>query len=520
MMKFKKFLAAAMTGAMMFGMVATAAPVTNAIAADEAKSNYTFEVHYDTFEGEILYTGDDGYDPYVTLEVCKDQAGEKEGTKHTYEFEGELTVDLSFLKASKPSYIRVYGSSEERKASPVYTVNAQPKKISVKYTAGKDLDKAPWAAYSVDKAELKSDAEVAAYEYRTLYGSDFYDLDTLDQKTAEVAGTTIIVRKAAVTSGSAVDRAPASAEAKVKIPAAPKAPKVTIDYAKGSIKLPKSVEVQVITTGGAISKDNDGTTTWVDATSTAMDQIAILGLFNVKDIGTTTEATNIAKNGFTLVVRTKAGKKAASNPAIVPIKKVDSIVENATENKLTVGEGTSPATLTWEVKNNGVEYTATGASFEYEDNGKWKAIKTGKAVLVKYSTNAEKKVNVRKAGVKAGKTEPGSFPSEIKEITLGVYTAAIASVEVTIPDGTTVTAGKSITCTAKVKDVDGKDVTTGITWSVKGPGETEFTEVEGSSNTYTIAIPSGTGASSVYTVKAECGGKEGTKTLTVVATTE
>lgn len=516
MMKFKKFLAAAMTGAMMFGMVATATPAVSAIA-EEAKSNYTFEVHYDTFVGEIKYTGNGDYDPYVTLEVCKDEEGQKEGTKYIYEYDGYLKVDLSFLKASKPSYIRVYGSSEERKVSPVYPVNAQPKKVTVKYVAGKDLEKEPWAAYSVNKAELKSNAEVAAYQYRTLYGSEFYDLNLLDQKTTEVAGTTIVVRKAAVTSGSAVELAPASAEAKVKIPAAPKAPKVTVDYAKGSIKLPKNAEVQVIVSGAAIEKGTGtDTTTWVDATATVMDQIAILGLFDVKDTATETPATDIAKNGFTLVVRTKAGKKAASNPAIVLIKKIDSLAEDPTENnKLTVSEGTSPATLTWKVTKTGVEYTATGAAFEYEDGGKWKAIKVGKPVLVKYSTSAEKKVNVRKAGVKAGKDTPASFPSEKKEITLGVYTAAIESVKVTAPSDKKVTAGASIPCTAEVKDVDGTAVTNGITWSVKLPGATDFTSI--SSGTYTIPTDATVGAE--YIVKAECGGKSGEVTLKVVEAT-
>ena len=48
MMKFKKFLAAAMTGVMMFGMVATAAPAISVYAEGEAaaKSKYSVEVDY------------------------------------------------------------------------------------------------------------------------------------------------------------------------------------------------------------------------------------------------------------------------------------------------------------------------------------------------------------------------------------------------------------------------------------------------------------------------------------------
>ena len=56
----------------------------------------------------------------------------------------------------------------------------------------------------------------------------------------EVAGNTIVIRKKAVIASG--KEAPASAEVKVKIPAIPKAPKVKIDYVKGTINFGKGTQ--------------------------------------------------------------------------------------------------------------------------------------------------------------------------------------------------------------------------------------------------------------------------------------
>ena len=73
--------------------------------------------------------------------------------------------------------------------------------------------------------------------------------------------------------------APAGVEVKVKIPAAPKAPKVTIDYAKGTFKLPKNAEAQIIfnepdTTTRAAGELKS--TPWKDLSITTGDQALIL----------------------------------------------------------------------------------------------------------------------------------------------------------------------------------------------------------------------------------------------------
>ena len=435
MMKFKKFLAAAMTGAMMFGMVATAAPVIS-VSAEEAveKSKYSIEVDYESFTATIK--GDTTKtDVYVVLEVLKDKEGSKVSSTHTYpvvelKAKGEessqadasfgAVVDLSFLKASKESYIRVHGASEKG-TSDVVTVGAQPKKVSIKYTSGQeDLLK----ALTINKAEATADT-IKAYEYRTLYGSYYQDLEELDKAMVEIAGTTLVVRSKAVLTGDNV--APAGVDVKVKIAAAPKAPKVTADYAKGLFKFPKGTEAQVIFKEPAADTSRAAgdltVTEWKDLTQTTGDQAYILGLFDETKAEATVKA--LTKSGFTLVVRTKSGKKAASNPTIVRVDGVEAPVQTAgTEegsflDEVTIGD----AKLTWKTSETGVTFTASGADFEYYDSAKskWVAIKASKPVLVK--TTSDLKVKVRQAGVKADST----LPSAELELNIKAYVAPTPS---------------------------------------------------------------------------------------------
>ena len=439
MMKFKKFLAAAMTGVMMFGMVATAAPAISVYAEGEAaaKSKYSVEVDYENFTATIKDTTASASaksDIYVVLEVLKDKEGTKVSSTHVYPVEevtvaeGETTtkffgavVDLSFLKASKEAYIRVHGDSE-KDSSDIVTVSPQAKKVAIKYTSGQET---LLKALSINKA-APTEEVLAGYEYRTLYGSNYSDLKDLDKDMVEVAGTTLVVRSKAVTTGEKT--APAGVEVKVKIPAAPKAPKVTIDYVKGIFKLPKNAEAQIIFNEPDTAARAAGdltSTSWKDLSITTGDQAQILGLFEETKTEAMVEA--LTTNGFTLVVRTKAGKKAASNPAIVLVEGVDTPVqtpgteEGSVLDEVKIGD----AKLTWKVSATDITYTASGSDFEYYDvaKSKWVAIKSTKPVVVKTATSADVKVKVRQAGVKATKTTDGKLPSAALEVTVKAYVA-------------------------------------------------------------------------------------------------
>lgn len=497
MMKFKKLLAAAMTGAMVFGTMAGAAPAAAIYAAETTatKSAYTIEIDYETYTANISSTT--ASDPYVILEVLKDETGSKTSATYTYAMNGntEITVDLSFLKATKASYLRVHGSSETV-TSDVVTVNAQPEKIKLKYVSGQtDTSKAVAnnieAAFATGGTKISAkDVEDGVYEYHTLYGgASFVSLEELDQATTEIAGTTIIVRKAAT------DKAPAGAEVKVKISAAPKAPKVTVDYAKGSIKLPKNTEAQIVYAGegteavpatmeldaskgdlyaGSTQVTNENLTTYfsVDDTGTVANLgtatifYSAAGESSEKEVAnpldyikgtpaipassgsvvtewvacaaTTAEPANII--GWFDELKGKTDELIASGFTLVVRTKANTkkaasnasivVIEGAAEITQTEGKdevAVGDSKLTWKATAKGIEYT--GAGFEYYDStkSKWVTIKSGSVVKNTTITTADVKVTVRKAGVKATKTADGVMPSASIEITVAKYVDTSAS---------------------------------------------------------------------------------------------
>ena len=524
MMKFKKFLAAAMTGVMMFGMVATAAPAISVYAEGEAaaKSKYSVEVDYENFTATIKDTtgATAASDIYVVLEVVKDKEATKVSSTHVYPVEevtvteGETetkffgaVVDLSFLKASKEAFIRVHGDSE-KDSSGVVKVNPQAKKVAIKYTSGQET---LLKALSIDKV-APTEEVLGAYEYRTLYGSNYSDLKDLDKDMVEIAGTTLVVRSKAVTTGEKT--APAGVEVKVKVPAAPKAPKVTIDYVKGIVKLPKNAQARIIFNDVvATAADDTSTLTatdWQDISITTGDQKAILDLFDV----TKEKVDALTANGFTLAVRTKATtKKAASNPAIVLVEGVATPVQTkesedegaALLNEVKLGD----AKLTWKTSATGITYTASGADFEYYDSAKskWVAIKTTKPLTVRTSTSADVKVKVRQAGVKATRTADGKLPSAGLEVTINAYVAPVKSVEVTLAT-TSVAVGGTVKATATVKDESDKTVSDAtITWK---SSDTSIATVD--ENGTVIGVAAGKA-----TITATCDGKSGTAEVTVTA---
>lgn len=194
----------------------------------------SFEIDYEYMTGSISSNGDD---EFFFLEVLKDEKGEKPGTVYCYEGDDATDIDLSFLKITKPVCLRVYGN-ENPNPLKIYTLAKQDKKPSIKYVAGKDTF---YETFQLARENL-TDETVQTLEWRTQYGDCWSCFESLEERMSSltVAGSTILVRAI-----SPAWDAPATAEVKVKIAAVPKAPKVTLDYAKNSIKLPKGSEIRV-----------------------------------------------------------------------------------------------------------------------------------------------------------------------------------------------------------------------------------------------------------------------------------
>lgn len=425
----KKFFAKALAFAMVMGSVGIHGVAVAPVGIVKAAGGPTITFDPVTYEATIEVAAD-VKSGYVCLKVLKEDkldakvVSESWYPVKTVNNKDVAIVDLSFLKAAKPSYIMAVDMLGNKSAS-VTTIAAQTK-TAIKYDAK--------TKSFVDKSKAPIDgAELANYEYKTLYGSNWgtiaasggaftpstlatFKTDKLEN--AVVAGTTLVVRKAA--SKTAGSEAPAGTEVKVKIPAVAKAPKVKVDYVKGVISLPKGVEVCIVNTatgkleqGGSPAAD-----LWGSATG-KLTQEQILTALQVAEADTTkTQAM-----GYTFAIRTAEikDKKAASkidfikiNPA--PIISPDTIAKKVQVLKAADGT-TKEAVFGYTFEADGLKVTPdpnSTVNCAYSlDGRKWVPITGG--VTIKVEDKA--KVQFYVPAEKGSDTKAASFASNIVEIT-------------------------------------------------------------------------------------------------------
>ena len=423
----KKFFAKALAFAMVMGSVGihglAVAPVGIVkAAADEPIITFDPVTYEATIE--VAANVKSGY---VCLKVLKeDKLDAKVVSESWYPVKtvGSKTVaivDLSFLKAAKPSYIMAVDMLGNKSAS-VTTIAAQTK-TAIKYDAKTQS--------FVDKSKAPI-ADLAGYEYKTLYGSNWGTIDTSGAFTpstlatfktdklenAVVAGTTLVVRKAA--SKAAGSEAPAGTEVKVKIPAVAKAPKVKVDYVKGVISLPKGVEVCIVdtTTGKLKQGGSPGADLWGSATG-KLTQEQILTALQVAEADTTkTQAM-----GYTFAIRTAEikDKKAASKIDFIKINPAPIISPDTTAKKVQVlkaADGTTKeAVFGYTFEADGLKVAPdpnSTVNCAYSlDGRKWVPITGG--VTIKVEDKA--KVQFYVPAEKGSDTKAASFASNIVEIT-------------------------------------------------------------------------------------------------------
>ena len=371
----------------------------------------SFEIDYESMTGSISSNGDD---EFFFLEVLKDEKGEKPGTVYCYEGDDATDIDLSFLKITKPVSLRVYGNKNPNPLR-IYTLAKQDKKPSIKYVAGKDTF---YETFQLARENL-TDKTVQTLEWSTQYGDVWSCFESLEDRMSSltVAGSTILVRAI-----SPAWDAPATAEVKVKIAAVPKAPKVTLDYAKNSIKLPKGSEIRVpgwiipseekpegATAFSAVetpfyftvgSNKEDQNISPMNLAEKLVDQYikeyneaqgkitdtAIKAEYPAKTTEDTKDTDgNVTKEsdktvllkamkeeGYNFLVRTAKGKKAASQPTFVDVKAAPVIAvrekedPNSTENSKGKIKEDVIAVMGVDEKGNDVA-TANTLTFAYSD---------------------------------------------------------------------------------------------------------------------------------------------------------
>lgn len=423
----KKFFAKALAFAMVMGSVGihgvAVAPVGIVKAVDEPIITFDPVTYEATIE--VVASVKSGY---VCLKVLKEDkldakvVSESWYPVKTVNSKNVAIVDLSFLKAAKPSYIMAVDMLGNKSAS-VTTIAAQTK-TAIKYDAKTQS--------FVDKSKAPI-ADLAGYEYKTLYGSNWgtiaanggvftpstlatFKTDKLEN--AVVAGTTLVVRKAA--SKTAGSEAPAGTEVKVKIPAVAKAPKVKVDYVKGVISLPKGVEVCIVNTATGKLKQggNPLADLWGSATG-KLTQEQILTALQVAGADTTkTQAM-----GYTFAIRTAEikDKKAASKIDFIKINPAPIISPDTTAKEVQVlkaADGTTKeAVFGYTFEADGLKVTPdpnSTVNCAYSlDGRKWVPITGG--VTIKVEDKA--KVQFYVPAEKGSDTKAASFASNIVEIT-------------------------------------------------------------------------------------------------------
>ena len=425
----KKFFAKALAFAMVMGSVGIHGVAVAPVGIVKAAGDPTITFDPVTYEATIEVAAG-VKSGYVCLKVLKEDkldakvVSESWYPVKTVNNKDVAIVDLSFLKAAKPSYIMAVDMLGNKSTS-VTTIAAQTK-TAIKYDAKTksfvDKSKAPIGV-----------VELASYEYKTLYGSNWgtiaanggvftpstlatFKTDKLEN--AVVAGTTLVVRKAA--SKTAGSEAPAGTEVKVKIPAVAKAPKVKVDYVKGVISLPKGVEVCIVNTATGKLKQggNPQADLWGSATG-KLTQEQILTALQVAGADTTkTQAM-----GYTFAIRTAEikDKKAASKIDFIKINPAPIISPDTTAKKVQVlkaADGTTKeAVFGYTFEADGLKVTPdpnSTVNCAYSlDGRKWVPITGG--VTIKVEDKA--KVQFYVPAEKGSDTKAASFASNIVEIT-------------------------------------------------------------------------------------------------------
>ena len=423
----KKFFAKALAFAMVMGSVGIHGVAVAPVGIVKAAGGPTITFDPVTYEAtiEVAAGVNSGY---VCLKVLKEDkldakvVSESWYPVKTVNSKNVAIVDLSFLKAAKPSYIMAVDMLGNKSTS-VTTIAAQTK-TAIKYDAKTQS--------FVDKSKAPI-ADLAGYEYKTLYGSNWgtiaanggvftpstlatFKTDKLEN--AVVAGTTLVVRKAA--SKTAGSEAPAGTEVKVKIPAVAKAPKVKVDYVKGVISLPKGVEVCIVNTATGKLKQggNPLADLWGSATG-KLTQEQILTALQVAGADTTkTQAM-----GYTFAIRTAEikDKKAASKIDFIKINPAPIISPDTTAKKVQVlkaADGTTKeAVFGYTFEADGLKVTPdpnSTVNCAYSlDGRKWVPITGG--VTIKVEDKA--KVQFYVPAEKGSDTKAASFASNIVEIT-------------------------------------------------------------------------------------------------------
>lgn len=359
------------------------------------------------YRGGSAFLCSNGGDYFLFLEVCKKE-GDPKGNGTVYCYEGNnISLDLSFLKLSKKVHVYVYG--DQNTTAVPYTIAASPKKASVKFKYD--------PAKTFTQCFTLKEAEIADLEYRHQNESGWRPLADLENELDHlmVAGANLLVRQCG--KDGTVANMPGT-EIKLKIPVAPKAPKVKLNYAKNTVTLPKNSQVRVLGWYIYSEPDKNGNFDKVPYYYSAGENKDNLNLSPAalaqKLVAEYVEAYNKSiqaikngrklddqdqeyllndlKDGCSLLIRTSDNKKGNSQPVFVELK-------SAPVMETVIGSTIKAAVVTKE--ENGKKIYGDFVTVTYEKDSKEKEsvkLTASGDNLFAYSTDGKKFTKIKSSG--------------------------------------------------------------------------------------------------------------------------
>lgn len=257
-----------------------------------------------------------------------------------------IAIDLSSLDSSKENYVQIKTEGTEP-LTLTFKAVAKPKLKGTLTTDGKIEVKDNGAVI------LPAKEASATYEYRTQYGS-WQDYDNIDDLSKyQDRGAALYFRMKAkevmITPTNGVcelTNALPGKEAKVSIAKRANGPKATVDYVKGTIKLPKNAQFRIITSSTAVAAAAETGTNNTSPAGLAWkngDTAAVTWAANLADAKSSKPMpTELLQAGSSLELRTApTTSKAASRITVVqitaPTRKTLTVADTAT---FTTGDAT------------------------------------------------------------------------------------------------------------------------------------------------------------------------------------
>lgn len=446
MKSFKKLIAAVMTAAMVLGIVGMM-PVAEAKAATittAAVTGLSFTTATNLLTATFNSTTGEGAAKAATGNVAYLQVGEvKANGKIDYNtYEVTLaTVDSKVvavldLSAYMKKDVKLSVRNGETDAKEI-TLKKNTTKLKV--TLALDETKA------VDRFVVKNGAESFSGTVQWRIGGDSSAWTTLEAGSSnagenalqaalskvEQFGATILFR--ALGADGTTEGTFSTAETKVKYPKLGKAPKITVDYVKNTVKFPK--DIQVINMSANAGTDGTiaaASTTWANLEVAA----GVAATISIDKLVPAPTANTTPAPEFTFYARTVAkDKKPSSSVAAVKIegqtaaKTTDDEFKNA--DKLIISivpkSATDPTVKGIKVENKtgkDIEYILEGATSQ-----KWTKIVSGGSKIINGTTSTldTKKLTVRYAGKAATASDNPVRASAESQITISAKLATAIS---------------------------------------------------------------------------------------------